>query len=126
MPFRLALVCGVVLIAASTALAGAPLVRTLARTHGVGHVTLGVSTAQLRSQLWLQRIGGSGLARGSGDVSCQQKTTSAGSSGVDEMFAFDLPPNSRQPVWRFGGTQSCVVTVSVRGEGRLVVALRGY
>jgi hypothetical protein len=76
--------------------------------------------------LWLQRIGGSGLARGSGDVSCQQKTTNAGSSSQNEMFAFGLPPNSRQAVWRFAGTHPCVVTVSVRGKGRLVVALRGY
>jgi hypothetical protein len=126
MPLRLALVCGVVLIAASSALADTPLVRTLARAHGVGHVTLGASTAQLRSRLWLQRIGGSGLARGSGDVSCQQKTTNAGSSSQNEMFAFGLPPNSRQAVWRFAGTHPCVVTVSVRGKGRLVVALRGY
>jgi hypothetical protein len=122
---RLLVVCGVTLIAGASALAGVPLIRTLATGHEVGHVTLEASTAQLRSRLWLQRLGGSGIAHGSGDVSCRQNT-GTGSSGEDEMFAFTLSPNSRQTLWRFGGTDSCVVTVSLRGVGRLAVALRGY
>jgi hypothetical protein len=86
-----------------------------------------VSTEQLRSRLWLQRIGGSGIAYGHGDVLCEQKTTSTGSSSQSEMFAFSLPPDSRQPLWRYvGGSHSCVVTVSVHGKGRLAVALLGY
>jgi hypothetical protein len=120
-------VLAVGLVAASTALAATPLVRTLVRAHGVGHVTVGVSTGQLRSRLWIDRIGGSGIDNGSGYTSCPQKTTSTGTGGVDAMFAFSLPPGSRQPLWRYaGGSRSCVVTVTVHGKGRLVVALRGY
>jgi hypothetical protein len=113
-------------VTASSAVAETPLVRTLATAHGVGHVTVGASTDQLRSRLWVQRIGGTGAAPGSGYVSCESKTTSAGDSGSDEDLVFSLPPSSRQMLWRFAGAASCVVTVSVRGNARLVLSLRGY
>jgi hypothetical protein len=122
---RLAFMGGAALVASSSALAGAPLVRTLATGREIGKVMLETSTTQLRSQLWVQRTGGAGTARGSGDVSCRQNSSNE-SSGSDEMFAFTLPPNSRETVWRFAGTGSCVVTVSISGQGRLNVALRGY
>jgi hypothetical protein len=124
---RWVVVLTICLAAVSFAVAGTPLVRTLARAHGVGHVTVGVSTGQLRSRLWIDRIGGTGIAHGSGYTSCPQKTTSTGTLGSDMMFAFSLPPGSRQPLWRYvEGSRSCVVTVSVHGKGRLTVALRGY
>ena len=125
-PRRLAAVSAVGLIATTSAVAGTPLIRTLATGHGVGHVTLGVSTESLRSRLWLQRIGGSGTARGTGYTSCQEMTSGVGSAGQDEMFAFSLAPNARQILWRSGGGPSCIVTVTLRGKGRLAVALRGY
>ena len=127
MRVRLAVGLAVALLVTASALAGTPLVRTLARAHGVGHVTVGVSTAQLRSRLWVDRTGGSGSAHGSGYTSCQETTTGMGSGGVDVMFAFSLPPGSREPLWRYGGgSRSCVVTITLHGKGRLVVALRGY
>jgi hypothetical protein len=125
MAVRPVLACGVALVAASSALAGTPLVRTLVTERGVGHVTIGAGTDELHSRLWLQRIGGSGVAHGSGDVSCQ-KAGSSGSSGQSTMYAFSLPPNGRVTMWRSSGTESCVVTASVRGRGRLALALRGY
>ena len=126
MAVRPVLACGVALVAASSALAGTPLVRTLVTERGVGQVTIGAGTSNLHSRLWLQRIGGSGVAHGSGDVSCPGMTTSHRSSSQSEMYAFSLPPNGRVTMWRAGGSESCVVTASVQGKGRLVLALRGY
>jgi hypothetical protein len=107
----------------SAALAGAPLVRTLATAHGFGSVTAGVGTDHLRTRLWVQRIGGAGVVHGSGYTSCQQ---AANGTGQDEMFALTLAPNTRATLWRYGGSDSCVVTLKLRGKGRIAIAFRGY
>lgn len=121
----MAVVSVVALISASAAAAGAPLVRTLATAHAFGHVTVGASTDQIKTRLWIQRIGGSGIAHGSGSTICTRKTVS-GSTGEEMAFSFNLRPGSRQTLWRAGGSSPCVVTVSLRGRDRLAVALRGY
>jgi hypothetical protein len=117
-------ICGLALIGGTSALAATPLALTLTRANGVGYVTLSASTRHLQSRLWVQRTGGSTIARGSGDVSCEQKTNIA-TLGSSEMFTFTLAPNGRETLWH-GGSGSCVVTVSIRGQGRLAAALRGY
>ena len=111
------------LVASSSALAGVPLVRTLATAHGFGSVTAGVGTDHLRTRLWVQRIGGVGVARGSGHTSCQQASNG---TSQDVMFALRLPPNARANLWRYGGSDSCVVTLKLRGKGRIAIAFRGY
>jgi hypothetical protein len=119
----MSLIVAGVLVASTSALAGAPLVRTLATAHGFGSVTAGVGTDQLRSRLWVQRIGGVGVAHGSGYTSCQQASNG---TSQDEMFAMTLAPNARATVWRYGGSASCVVTLKLRGKGRIAIAFRGY
>ena len=111
----------VALLASSSALAGVPLVRTLATAYGSGSVIAGVSTGSLRARLWVQRIGGVGVAHGSADTTCGQL-----SAGTSEMFALTLAPNARANLWRYGGSGSCVVTVKLRGKGRITIAFRGY
>jgi len=109
--------------ASSTALAGVPLIRTLATAHGFGSVSAGVGTDHLRTRLWVQRIGGVGVAHGSGYTSCQHASNG---TGEDEMFALTLAPNARATLWRYGGSDSCVVTLKLRGKGRIAIAFRGY
>lgn len=124
MGLRLSVIVTAVLVAfaSSSALAGAPLVRTLATAHGFGSVTAGVGTDHLRTRLWVQRIGGVGVAHGSGYTSCQ----ASDGTGQDEMFAFTLAPNARATLWRYSGDDSCVVTLKLRGKGRIAIAFRGY
>lgn len=113
------------LTASSAAYAGTPLVLRLARAHHAGSVAISARTAHLRSQMWITRGRGVGVARGSARVSCQQ-SSSLGRGGDIEIFSFKLAPGSRQELWRFGGTDVCVVDISLRGTGQLAVALRGY
>jgi hypothetical protein len=122
---RIVAVCSVALIAISSVSAAAPHVQTVAIGHGVDHVTLTASTSQLQSRLWVQRLRGVGIVNASADVTCEQRTSHA-SSGGSEMFTFTLSPSARQMIWRYGGTRPCMVTVSIRGKGRLALALRGY
>jgi hypothetical protein len=122
MGLRLSVIAVGVLVACSSALAGSPLVRTLATAHGFGSVTAGVGTDHLRTRLWVQRIGGVGVVRGSGYTSCQ----ASNGTGEDVMFALTLPPNARANLWRYGGSDSCVVTLKLRGKGRIAIAFRGY
>jgi hypothetical protein len=123
MGLRLSVIAVGVLVGSSSALAGSPLVRTLATAHGFGSVTAGVGTDHLRTRLWVQRIGGVGVARGSGYTSCTQAPNG---TGQDVMFALTLAPNARANLWRYGGGDSCVVTLKLRGKGRIAIAFRGY
>lgn len=97
----------------------------LARAHGRDSVSISSSTESLHGRVWLYRISGEGSARGTATVSCQGKKTSAGVTGVVEWFKFQIKPNARQEVWRYGG-DTCTISVSLKGHGALSVALRGY
>jgi len=120
-----ALACIVAVLAAPTATAATPFVLTLARAHGFGSVAIGGTTEGLHSRLWLQRTGGTGTARESATVSCNIRIGTT-ESGQDEVFKLRLAPDGRQSIWHYTGTYSCDVSVSLRGSGLLVVALRGY
>ena len=117
--------CLVAALVASAATAATPFVLTLARAHGLGSVAIGGTTDRLHSRLWLQRIGGKGIARGSATLSCEIRTGKT-ESGQDEVFKFRLAPGGRQNIWRNTGTHSCEASISLRGSGLLTVALRGY
>jgi hypothetical protein len=117
--------CFVAALVTSTATAATPFVLTLARAHGLGSVAIGGTTERLHSRLWLQRIGGSGIAQGSASVSCEMRAGNA-KSGQDEVFKFRLAPGGRQSIWRYTDTRSCEASISLRGGGLLTVALRGY
>jgi hypothetical protein len=117
--------CFVAALVASTATAATPFVVTLARAHGLGSVAIGSTTKRLHSRLWIQRIGGNGIARGSATVSCEMRVGTT-ASGQDEVFKFRLAPGGRQSIWRYTDTRSCEASVSLRGFGLLTVALRGY
>lgn len=117
--------CFVAALVASAATAATPFVLTLARAHGLGSVSIGGTTERLHSRLWLQRIGGSGIARGSATVSCKMREGNT-KSGQDEVFKFRLAPGGRQSIWRNTGTRSCEASISLRGSGLLTVTLRGY
>jgi hypothetical protein len=124
MSLRLALVTLIAGLAASSALAAAPVMRTLSAAHGSGSVTVRANTAHLRSRLWFARRGGAGIARGQAGLSCHQ---SGDPTGVHEDIAIDftLAPDSRRLIWR-SSKGSCAVTVSLKGQGVLRVALVGY
>jgi hypothetical protein len=121
MGLRVSVIVACALLACSSALAGVPLVRTLATAQGFGSVIAGVSTNSLRTRLWVQRIGGVGIAHGSADTTCGQL-----SNGSSQMFTLTLTPNARANLWLRGGSGSCVVTVKLRGKGRITIAFRGY
>lgn len=127
---RLRLLAGI--LAAALLAAGAtaaapprPMTLLLARAHGRGTVTITAPTTRLHGRIWLYRIGGSGLARGTGDVSCTRATGPGAATGSDEYFRFTLWPNRRLELWRFGGG-SCTVTATLHARGTLRVELRGY
>jgi hypothetical protein len=46
-------------------------------------------------------------------------------TGADSLFKFSVGPSGSQLIWRHGGG-ACTVTVLLKGEGPLSVALRGY
>jgi hypothetical protein len=97
----------------------------LARSHGRGSVTVSAATMHLRDRVWLDRIGGIGIAHGSASLSCQRTSVGGITSGSDSRFKFSLKPSGRQLIWRHGG-DACTVTVLLTGKGPLSVALRGY
>ena len=113
-----------VLVAASSA-AAAPFPLTLAHARGVSNVAVGTSTTRLRKELWLDRIGGTGIAHGTATVSCEMRSA-VGLTGQDEVLTFSVAARARQVIWRYGGTRDCKVSVSLHGKGLLAVALRGY
>lgn len=101
-------------------------VLTLAHASATSSVTVGVATDRLHTQLWAQRLGGQGDARGNATVSCETRTKN-GSSGTDTIVLFrHLKPGGRVVLWRGSNGASCEVTVTVRAKGRIAVALRGY
>ncbi|HET8606127.1 MAG TPA: hypothetical protein VFL66_03770 [Gaiellaceae bacterium] len=121
-----------VILAAALLAAGAtaaapprPMTLLLARAHGRGAVTVSAPTTHLHGRVWLYRIGGSGLARGTGDVSCTRATGPGAAMGSDEYFRFTLRPNRRLELWRVGG-ESCTVSATLHAAGMLRVELRGY
>jgi hypothetical protein len=116
-----------VLPALVLALAAAnPFALTLARASGTGSVSVGTTTRQLHSRLWVQRLGGTGAATGTASVACRTRPTRVGVGGLDTSFSVRLKPGGRMLLWRASGTSTCEVTVTLHGAGRLRVALRGY
>jgi hypothetical protein len=97
----------------------------LAKSHGRGSVTVSAATTHLRGRIWLDRIGGVGIAHGSASLSCQSTSADGMTTGGDSLFKFSVEPSSRQLIWRHGGG-ACTVTVLLTGKGPLSVALRGY
>ena len=114
------------LIATGAASAPTPLVRTIAEARGHGSVRLAARTGSIHTELWLDRIGGTGLAHVAAAVSCHE---AKGGLWIGETFSFVQRPSSRHLVWRHRAhSRNCVLSVSVtvRGPGLLRVALRGY
>jgi hypothetical protein len=118
-----ALVVVSALVGTTVALAAGPMTLLLARSNGRGSVTVSASTTHLRDRIWIDRIGGVGLARGWASVSCES-TRGGMVSGADSLFKFRLKPSGRQVIWRYGGG-ACEVSVLLAGAGPLSVALRG-
>jgi hypothetical protein len=112
-------------VMSAAAVAAGPMTLLLARSHGRGSVTISAATAHLRDRIWLDRIGGVGIAHGSASLSCQSTSRDGMVTGGDSLFKFSVKPSGRQLIWRYGGG-ACTVTVLLTGKGPLSVALRGY
>ena len=108
------------------AAAKAPMTLLLASAHGLRSVEIGTDAATLHGRVWLYRDGGSGTAHGRADVSCREKPTAAGTGGLESWFNFAIAPGGRQQIWQRTVTGTCTIDVSLRGQGELRVALRGY
>ncbi len=112
--------------ATSVAAAQAPMTQLLATAHGRGSVTISTPTTHLHGRIWLLRHGGTGSASGRSLVVCHGAMTATGKGYSSQWFDFRIGPGTRTVVWTHAGTDPCILTVSLTGEGLLTVSLRGY
>ena len=127
MRVRLAGVALLLVTAAPSVAAGrAPMTPVLATAHGRGSVTVSAGTAHLHGRIWLYRQGGTGPAQAKVSLACSGKMTDVGKGYDYQWFDVEIGPNAHTEVWRHAGSEPCTLTVSLKGNGLLTAALRGY